>query len=108
MTDEEDLEPQPPAAEASAPQVQPTAPLLAEPAPLLATVPLDGWVKPQRVQRPLLGATLWCFGALFWSYLVVGEIVVWTAAPEALGVIAVLGAFGFAWYRATSQVPQAP
>jgi len=55
-----------------------------------------------------VGASLWCFGALFWSYLVVGEIVVWTAVPEALGVLAVMGAFGIAWYRGTSQMPPAP
>ena len=71
-------------------------------------LPFDGWVRPRRVQRPLVGATLCCFGALFWSYLVVGEIVVWTAVPEALGVLAVLGTFGLAWYRATCQMPHAP
>jgi hypothetical protein len=70
--------------------------------------PLDPWVRPRRVQRPLLGASLWCFGALFWSYLVAGEIVVWTAVPEALGVLAVMGAFGLAWYGGTSQTPRLP
>ena len=90
-----------------APSAEPTAPL-AEPAPMPQALPFDGWVRPRRVQRPLVGATLCCFGALFWSYLVVGEIVVWTAVPEALGILAVLGAFGLAWYRATSQMPEAP
>ncbi len=36
-----------------------------------------------------------------------GEIVVWTAEPEALGVLAVLGAFGAAWQHGTSQIPRA-
>jgi|SRR6188768_1673034 len=90
-----------------APSAEPTAPL-AEPAPMPQALPFDGWVRPRRVQRPLVGATLCCFGALFWSYLVVGEIVVWTAVPEALGVLAVLGTFGLAWYRATCQMPHAP
>jgi len=98
MTDQDTYEP-------LAPPAEPTA---APPAPAPQALLVDGWVRPQRVQRPLVGATLWCFGALFWSYLVVGEIVVWTAVPEALGVIAVLSAFGLAWYRATSQMAQAP
>jgi hypothetical protein len=60
------------------------------------------------VPRPLVGVSLWCFGALLWSYLVVGEIVLWTAMPEALGVLAVMGAFGVAWNRGTSQMPRSP
>lgn len=100
MIGQENLEPLPPPAEATA--------LPAQPAPLPQGLPLDPWVQPQRVQRPIVGASLWCFGALFWSYLVVGEIVVWTAVPEVLGVLAVLGAFAVAWNRAVSQMPQAP
>jgi len=100
MTDQENLDSLPSSDELTAPQ--------REPPPLPPGLPLDPWVRPQRVQRPLVGASLWCFGALFWSYLVVGEIVVWTAVPEAFGILAVLGAFGLAWYRATSQMPQAP
>jgi len=106
MIDQNDREPQPTPAEITASP--------AEPAPMPVQVqvpqalPFDGWVRPKRVQRPLVGATLWCFGALFWAYLVVGEIVLWTAVPEALGVLAVLGTFGVAWQRATSQMPQAP
>jgi len=76
--------------------------------PPIQALPLDPWVRPRRVQRPLIGVSLWCFGALLWSYLVVGEIVVWTAVPEALGVLAVLCAFGLAWHRGTSQMPPAP
>ena len=71
-------------------------------------LPLYALAGPRRVQRPLLGVSLWCFGALFWAYLVVGELVVWTAFPEALGVLAVLGAFGIAWHQGTSQMPPAP
>jgi hypothetical protein len=100
MTEQENLD-LPPSA------VEPTAPR-AEPAQLPQSLPLDPWVQPQRVQRPLLGASLWCFGALFWAYLVVGEIMVWTAVPEAFGILAVLVTFGLAWYRATSQLPHAP
>jgi len=100
MTDQDSHEPLTSPSESSA--------LPAELAALPQAPPFDGWVRPQRIQRPLVGATLWCFGALFWSYLVVGELVVWTAVPEILGVIAVLSAFGLAWYRATSQMAQAP
>jgi hypothetical protein len=100
MTDQPNLDPLPLPAEFTASSTKPP--------PLPAAPPLDPWVRPQRVQRPLIGASLWCFGALFWAYLVVGEIVVWTAVPEALGILAVLIAFGLAWYRATSQMPQAP
>jgi hypothetical protein len=99
MTDQESREPLPAPAE---------PPIPVEPAPLPRGIQLDPWVRPQRVPRPIVGASLWSFGALFWSYLVVGELVLWTAAPEALGVIAVLGTFGLAWYRATSQLPPAP
>jgi len=99
MTDQEGREPLPPPAE-------PTAPAPAEPP--FQGLTLDDLVGPWRVQRPLVGVSLWCFGALFWSYLVVGEIVVWTAVPEVLGVLAVMGAFGVAWYRGTSQMPRAP
>ena len=100
LTDLDSHEPPPPPAEPTAPPlpVQPT----------FQGFPLDPWVRPRRVQRPLLGASLWCFGALFWAYLVAGEIVVWTAVPEALGVLAVMGAFGLAWYRGTSQLPRLP
>ena len=100
MTDQDSREPLPPLA-------GPTAP--ASPAePAFQGLLLDDLVGPQRVQRPLVGVSLWCFGALFWSYLVVGEIVVWTSVPEVLGVLAVVGAFGLAWYRGTSQMPRAP
>ena len=98
MTDQDSREPLPPPAE-------PAPPATAEP-PLQA-LPLDPWVRPRRIQRPLLGISLWCFGALLWSYLVAGEMVVWTAVPEALGVLAVLGAFAVAWYHGTSQMPRA-
>lgn len=94
------VQPMPPPLE---PAAQPPAP-----AALPQGMPFDGWVKPLRPQHPRVGATLWCFGALFWAYLVAGEIVVWTAVPEAFGVLAVLIAFGLAWHRATSQIPQAP
>jgi len=99
MTDQERREPLPTAAE-------PTPPLLVEP-PFQGSPP-DPWVRPRRAPRPLLGISLWCFGALFWSYLVVGEIVIWTAVPEALGVLAVMGAFAVAWHHGTSQMPRAP
>ena len=95
----------------SHPSLPPPAEHTALPPPLeppLPGFPLDPWVRPRRVQRPLVGVSLWCFGALLWSYLVVGEIVVWTAVPEALGVLAVMGAFGVAWYHGTSQMPRAP
>jgi hypothetical protein len=107
MTDQEDDAPPSQPAELTVPPVEP-APPPAPPVPPPYGSPGDGWVRPRRVQRPVLGATLWCFGALFWSYLVVGEIVVWTAVPEAFGVLAVLATFGIAWYRATSQMPPAP
>jgi hypothetical protein len=100
MTDEANRVPLPPPAEPMAP------PPPVEPA--FQSLPLDPWVRPRRVQRPLVGVSLWCFGALLWSYLVAGEIVVWTAVPEALGVLAVLGAFAIAWFHGTSQMPRTP
>ncbi|MEI9947759.1 MAG: hypothetical protein WDO74_01980 [Pseudomonadota bacterium] len=100
MTDQDSREPVPPPAEPIAPP-QPIE-------PPFQGFPPHAFVAPRRVPRPLLGVSLWCFGALFWSYLVVGEIVLWTAVPEALGVLAVLGAFAVAWYRGTSQMPRAP
>ena len=99
MTELDSHEPPPSAAEHTAP------PTLDEPS--FPDFPLDPWVRPRRIQRPLVGVSLWCFGALLWAYLVVGEIVVWTAVPEALGVLAVLGAFALAWYRGTSQLSRA-
>jgi hypothetical protein len=102
MTDQDSRPPLPPPLPAE--PIAPPPPI----EPPFQGFPLDPWVRPRRVQRPLLGVSLWCFGALFWSYLVVGEIVVWTAVPEALGVLAVLGAFGVAWYHGTSQMPHAP
>ncbi|HET7538512.1 MAG TPA: hypothetical protein VFK05_01525 [Polyangiaceae bacterium] len=90
------------------PAIEPSVSTGAEPAPPLQGLPLDPWVRPRRIPRPLLGVSLSCFGALLWSYLVVGEIVVWTALPEAVGVLAVMGVFGVAWYRGTSQMPAMP
>jgi len=125
MTDQDSRESPPPPAEptvASSPAEPPpatahapTAPPAIErvgdpgwgPAQVFQSLPLDDLVGPRRVPRPLLGVSLWCFGALFWSYLVVGEIVVWTAVPEILGVLAVLGAFAVAWSHGTSQMPRA-
>jgi len=102
MTDAHSGEPLPPLAQPAAP-----LPPAIEPAQLFQGLPLGNFTR-RRVPRPLLGVSLWSFGALFWSYLVVGEIVVWTAVPEALGVLAVMGAFGIAWYRGTSQMPRLP
>lgn len=102
MTDHESREPPPlPSPAEPSPQPPPVE-------PPSQGLQLDPWVRPLRMQRPLLGVSLWCFGALFWAYLVVGEIVVWTAVPEALGVLAVMGAFGVAWYHGTSQMPRTP
>ena len=88
MTDQDSHEPLPPAPE---PEPEPGAlPVPSnEPEQLFQGLPLGNF-RPRRASRPLIGASLWCFGALFWSYLVVGEIVVWTALPEALGVLAVM------------------
>jgi hypothetical protein len=102
MTDQDSPEPLPPPTEPTAPPSPGVAP-----AQSFQGLPLDTF-RLRRVPRPLVGVSLWCFGALFWSYLVVGEIVVWTAVPEVLGVLAVMGAFGLAWYRGTSQMPRLP
>jgi len=110
VTDPDSHEPLPPPAEPTAPAaaepIAPPPPAAGPPQPALAWPP-DNFAR-RRVPRPLLGVSLWCFGALFWSYLVAGEIVVWSAVPEALGVLAVMGAFGLAWYRGTSQMPRLP
>lgn len=53
-------------------------------------------------QGSVLNATLSSFGALLWAYVVAGELVVGANLPEAMGVLAVLTAFGGAWYSAVA------
>ncbi len=94
-------------APAAVPEPLPPPPTGPYPLPPAAAMPDLSWGKPQRPPRPLLGTTLWSYGALLWAYLVAGEIVVWTAVPELLGVVAVLAAFSLACHRGTSQMPNA-
>ncbi len=47
------------------------------------------------------GATLWTFGALLWTYVVVGKFVLEARFPESLGALVVLGAYVWAWYRSS-------
>jgi hypothetical protein len=49
----------------------------------------------RRTSRPLLGGVLWTFGALFWAYLVMGELVVSLEFNEALATAIVAAALGF-------------
>lgn len=50
----------------------------------------------------VVDATLWSFGALLWAYVVAGELVVGVNLPEPMALLAVLVAFGGAWYCAVA------
>lgn len=79
----------------AAPAVE--APVLAPPMPIPNFKP--------RPSRPLLGGALWIFGALFWAYLVMGELVVTLELSEVIGFVAVLVAVGLAWQGAVEGAP---
>jgi hypothetical protein len=53
-----------------------------------------------RPSRPLLGPSLWLFGALLWAYVIVGELVVRSGFPEPLGWLGVLFVLGVTWFFA--------
>lgn len=57
--------------------------------------------------RPLLGGSLWVFGALLWAYLVMGELVVNLEVNEAFAMLIVIAASGIAWYGAVRHAPPA-
>lgn len=50
--------------------------------------------------HPVLGASLWTFGALLWAYVVMGEWVLRFQLPEAMGALTVIAAYGLAWLSA--------
>lgn len=68
------------------------------PAPPLSVpiAPVD-LVPRFRSGYPVLGASLWIFGALLWAYVVMGEWVLRVGLPEVLGALAVIAAYGLAW-----------
>jgi hypothetical protein len=55
--------------------------------------------------RPLLGGSLWTFGALLWAYLVMGELVVNAELNEPFAMLIVTAALGIAWYGAVRHAP---
>jgi len=91
-------------------------PPFAQPAPMVAP-PLEppafeaaAFAAPMRTRRgrPVLGASLWIFGALLWAYVVMGEWVLKFELPEAFAALAVLAAAGMAWLSATRHLTQRP
>jgi len=68
-------------------------------APPLPDVPFETLVRADR-GHPVLGPSLWTFGALLWAYLVMGECVLSFGLPEAVGAVMVLLAYGLAWFAA--------
>lgn len=73
----------------------PPPPDMAPPAP-----PAFALEIPTRRGHPVLGASLWIFGALLWAYLVVGEWVLRFHLPEGVGALVVIAAYGTAWLSA--------
>ncbi|HWA77913.1 MAG TPA: hypothetical protein VG937_36515 [Polyangiaceae bacterium] len=62
--------------------------------------------------RPVLGPSLWLFGALLWAYVIAGELVVRSGFPEPLGWLGVLFVLGVTWFfaieRSFVEDPPAP
>ncbi len=52
------------------------------------------------VRRPLLGPSLWIFGALLWAYVVAGEFVVVADFPELIAILGVLLVYATSWFMA--------
>lgn len=73
--------------------VPPFGPPLAPPPPF----PPFETLPQLRPGHPVLGPSLWTFGALLWAYLVIGECVLSFGLPEAVGFVLVLLAYGIAW-----------
>lgn len=55
---------------------------------------------PVRRGHPVIGASLWTYGALLWAYVVLGEWVLRFNLPEGMGALTVIAAFGVAWLSA--------
>lgn len=76
----------------------PSVPPPGFPPPGVDTLPS---VMPEALGRrrgsPVLGASLWIFGALLWAYVVMGEWVIHLSLPEGLAVLIVAIAYGLAW-----------
>jgi len=53
--------------------------------------------RPRR-GRPVLGGSLWVFGAVLWAYVVMGEWVLRFDLPEAWGALVVIASYGVAWF----------
>lgn len=60
----------------------------------------------QRRRFPVLGASLWIFGALLWAYLIMGEWVIHLKLPEGVGVLVVAIAYGVAWFTSVRELGQ--
>ena len=54
--------------------------------------------------RPVLGGSLWVFGAVLWAYVVMGEWVLRFNLPEAWGALVVLATFGLAWFSSVEHL----
>lgn len=54
--------------------------------------------------RPVLGGSLWVFGAVLWAYVVMGEWVLRFDLPEAWAALVVLASYGLAWFSAVEHL----
>ena len=92
-------------AEASAGALLPEAPMQMQ-SPPIAQVPLDAeWGDISRKRRPLLGPSIWIFGATLWAYAVMGEWVINFDLSERLAFLSVIAVFAISWYSSTGYVP---
>lgn len=90
----------PPVLEAPIPPPPPIEGPLPPPPPIVPVAPVEFRVPRP---RPLLGPSLWIFGALLWAQIVVGYFVVVKDLPEAAGVLALFVATAAAWWLSVQQ-----
>lgn len=76
------------------------APPSQPPPGMVALPPATDLAPTARRGHPVLGASLWTFGALLWAYVVMGEWVLRFQLPEAMGALTVIAAYGLAWLSA--------
>ncbi len=62
--------------------------------------PTDEPATSGRSRRPVLGPTLWTCGAVLWTYVILGQLVIEARFPEALAWMIVAGVFAGVWWRA--------
>jgi hypothetical protein len=91
MTPEPVVPPPPPIE----PAIPPPPPIEPVPLPPSIEVPIPDFTA--RKSRPLLGPSLWMFGALLWAQIVIGFFVVEKDLPEPFGFLGVAVVMGAVW-----------